>query len=180
MRKEIKISDSVANKLRDIVKRMGGGSVSVGFLEGATYPDGTPVAAVAFWNEFGHGGTFPSPPRPFFRTMIANESKSWPKKLAGIAKATNFDGPRSLALMGADIEGFLNKSIIDLTEPALSPTTLMLRKKFGNNPGAIKFSDVLQAQRDVAAGKEGASGTQAKPLIWTGHLLNSTGYEVKE
>lgn len=29
------------------------GELSVGFMEDSTYPDGTPVAAVAFYNEFG-------------------------------------------------------------------------------------------------------------------------------
>jgi hypothetical protein len=177
--KSLKISDSVNKKLNAIVRSMGGGSVQVGFLEGATYPDGTPVAAVAFWDEFGHGGHFPSPPRPFFRSMITKESPGWPVKMAAMAKATNYDGPRVLAMMGEDIAGALRESIGDLTDPPLSPTTLALRAKFGNNPGAIRARDVLQAQRDVAAGKPIASGTQAKPLVWTGHMLNSIGYEVK-
>jgi hypothetical protein len=177
--RNLNISESVNKKLRDIVRSMGGGSVQVGFLEGATYPDGTPVAAVAFWNEFGHGGPFPSPARPFFRSMIAKESPGWPVKMASMAKATNYDGPKVLALMGEDIAGALRESIGDLTDPALSPTTLALRAKFGNNPGAIRARDVIQAQRDVAAGKPIASGTQAKPLVWTGHMLNSIGYEVK-
>lgn len=38
-------------------------SVRVGVLESATYPDGTPVAMVAFWNEYG---TKTSPVRAFF------------------------------------------------------------------------------------------------------------------
>jgi len=173
------ISERVNRKLQEIVRKMGGGSVQVGFLEGATYPDGTPVAAVAFWDEFGHGGHFPSPPRPFFRGMISKESPGWAVKMAAMAKATNYDGPKVLALMGEDIAGALRESIGDLTEPPLSPTTLALRVKFGNNPGAIRTRDVLQAQKDVAAGKAGATGAQAKPLVWTGHLLNSVGYEVK-
>ena len=41
-------ADGVAKALEAIAKRMGGGEVAVGFMEGATYPDGTPVAAVAF------------------------------------------------------------------------------------------------------------------------------------
>lgn len=177
--RNLKVSDNVTRKLKEIAASMSG-SVEVGFLEGATYPDGTPVAAVAFWNEFGHGGPFPAPPRPFFRTMIAEESPSWPRKMAAMAKATDNNGPRVFALMGEDIDGALKKSIRDVTAPALSPTTLMLRKKFGNSPQNIKLSDVLEAQAAVARGEEGASGTQAKPLIWTGHMLNSTGYQVSK
>ena len=47
--------------------------VTVGFYRTAKYPDGTPVAAVAAWNEFGtKGGGWggPIPERPFFRTAI--------------------------------------------------------------------------------------------------------------
>lgn len=173
------VSDNVTRKLKEIAHKMSG-SVSVGFLEGATYPDGTPVAAVAFWNEYGHAGPFPSPPRPFFRTMIEKEKPTWGGKVAGLAKATDNNGPKVLALMGEDIEGALKQSITELAEPALSPTTLMLRKKFGNSPENIKLSDVLEAQKAVARGEQGATGTQAKPLVWTGNMLNSVNYEVKK
>lgn len=116
-------SDGVMKALEDIAKRMGGGEVSVGFMEGATYPEGTPVAAVAFWNEYG----VPShnqPPRPFFRQMIAAESPTWPGKMAKLAKATDYDGDRVLALMGEDIKGALQKSINDLQAPTLAPSTV--------------------------------------------------------
>ena len=116
-------SDAVMKALEDIAKRMGGGEVSVGFMEGATYPEGTPVAAVAFWNEYG----VPSrnqPPRPFFRQMIAAESPTWPSKMAKLAKATDYDGDRVLALMGEDIKGALQKSINDLQDPPLAPSTV--------------------------------------------------------
>lgn len=116
-------SDGVMKALEDIAKRMGGGEVSVGFMEGATYPEGTPVAAVAFWNEYG----VPShnqPPRPFFRQMIAAESPTWSGKMAKLAKATDYDGDRVLALMGEDIKGALQKSINDLQAPALAPSTV--------------------------------------------------------
>lgn len=175
----VPVSESVAARLAAIAKSMGGGSVEVGFLEGATYPDGTPVAAVAFWNEYGHGGNFPSPPRPFFRTMISEKSPEWPETMATLAKATNYNGPRVLALMGEEIQGQLIESITNLTAPPLSKTTLALRAKFGNDPSGITARDVVDAQHDVAAGTaELASGTQAKPLVWTGHMLDSTGYKV--
>lgn len=173
-------ADGVSKALEEIARKMGGGEVSVGFMEGATYPDGTPVAAVAFWNEFGHGGPFPSPPRPFFRNMIAKESPNWPKTMAALAKATNYDGPKFLAMMGEDIKGALQQSINDFADVELSATTLMLREIYGNNPHEIRARDVLAAQELVAEGYEGASGTQAHPLIWTGHMVNSIAYEVKE
>lgn len=177
--RRLSVAENVNRVLSDIAKRMGGGQVRIGFLEGATYPDGTPVAAVAFWNEFGHEGNFPAPPRSFFRSMVSKESPTWGKKMAALAKSTNFDGATVLRLMGEDIAGALRQSIIETNDPPLSETTLMLRDKFWTNPGAITIRDVLAAQKAVAEGKEGASGTQAKPLVWTGHMLASVGYEVK-
>ena len=114
-------ADGVSKALEEIAKRMGGGEVAVGFMEGATYPDGTPVAAVAFWNEFGKEG---QPPRPFFRQMIAAESPSWPGKMAKLAKATDYDGDKVLALMGEDVKGALQQSINDFTTPGLAPSTI--------------------------------------------------------
>ena len=107
--------------LESIARRMGGGEVSVGFLEGATYPDGTPVAAVAYWNEFGNSE---QPARPFFRQMIAKESQSWPKKMAKLAKVTDYDGDKVLGLMGEDIQGAIKQSINDLQSPPLAPSTI--------------------------------------------------------
>jgi hypothetical protein len=110
-------------KLKAIAKSMGGGAVSVGFMSGATYPDGTPVAAVAFWNEYGMPAK-EQPPRPFFRNMIAAESPKWAYKMGKLAKATDYDGPRVLGLMGEDIKGALQQSINDFTTPALAPSTV--------------------------------------------------------
>jgi hypothetical protein len=175
----INIADHVKAKLDAYIKNMGGGTVDVGFLEGATYPDGTPVATVAFLDEFGHGGRFPSPPRSFFRTMVAKESVTWGPKMAAMLKKTQ-DGSKTLAWMGQDIDGALKRSIIETNSPPLSPTTLRLRAKFGNKPENIRMRDVIQAQKEVKDGFKLATGTQAKPLIWTGFMLASTGYEVKD
>lgn len=117
---QLKVSEAVERKLKEIASKMSG-SLEVGFLENATYPDGTPVAAVAFWNEFG---TANAPARPFFRQMIAKESPSWAGKIAKLAVATGDDGPKVLALMGEDIDGALKQSINDFTSPALAQSTI--------------------------------------------------------
>jgi hypothetical protein len=44
--------------------------------------------------------------------------------MAKLAKATDYDGDRVLALMGEDIKGALQKSINDLQAPALAPSTV--------------------------------------------------------
>lgn len=114
--------DALQKKLDEIARRMGGGAVSVGFMDGATYPDGTPVAAVAFWNEYGNGRG--SPPRPFFRDMIAKESPTWAAKMARGAANSDYDGAQVLALMGEDIKGALQQSINDFQTPGLAQSTI--------------------------------------------------------
>lgn len=168
-------ADGVSKALEEIARKMGGGEVAVGFPAGDTYSDGTPVAAAAFWNEFG---TSTIPPRPFFRPMIAKESPTWAPKMARMLKASNYDGPRVLALMGEDIGGALRDSIIAVNSPALSPITLMLRSMVGNDPSKITGRMVGEAAAKVAAGETGATGTQAKPLNWTGTMMRAPAYSV--
>jgi hypothetical protein len=109
-------------------KAQGLPTVSVGFLKGATYPNGISVPMIAATNEFG----VPSnnqPPRPFFRRMIADKKSTWGKAVALQLKATNYDVPKTLERMGQGIKGQLQTSIRDLIDPPLSPVTIA-RKGF--------------------------------------------------
>jgi hypothetical protein len=121
--------------------------VRVGFLEGATYEDGTSVPLVAAANEYGEPGRN-QPPRPYFRNMIAAKSPEWGKDLGKIMKLTQMDSEQALQLMGQRIKDQLQESIRSLESPPLAPSTIA---------------------------KKGFS----KPLIETGHMLNSVDYEVK-
>lgn len=113
---------ALLKRLEKIALSMGGAhEVRVGFMENATYPDGTPVAAVAYWNEFGKPG---QPARPFFRMMIAAESPSWSVKLGKLGPATGYDAARMLALMGEDIKGALQQSINTFQTPKLADSTV--------------------------------------------------------
>lgn len=102
--------------------------VKVGFLSGATYPDGTAVAMVATVNEFG-APSRGQPPRPFFRDMIARNKAGWPGAIAANLKATDFDGRKTLDRMGQGIKAQLQTSIRDFTDPPLAPSTIA-RKGF--------------------------------------------------
>jgi hypothetical protein len=131
------------------------GTLRVGFLENATYPDGKYVAEVAAYNEFGHNIVREGkvigycPPRPFFRNMIAKESKGWPAAVAKQLKLTNYDPGKALERSGLGIKGQLQQSIKDTNEPPLAASTIA-RKGFD------------------------------KPLIDTGHMFNSVDFEVKK
>lgn len=143
----LKGGQALVRRLEEMAEKLGaGGSLRVGFLEGATYPDGTSVALVAAVNEFGRPDRN-QPPRPFFRAMIAEKQKDWPRALGAVAKNNDYDIDKTLGQMGEGIKGQLQESIRQLDSPALSPVTVAL-KGF------------------------------AKPLVDTGHMMNSVDYEV--
>lgn len=97
-----------------------GNTLKVGFLNEATYPDGTNVATVALFNEFG---TTNIPPRPFMRTTIAQKSPDWGAALKKCLAATDGDGPAALALMGEGIKGQLVETINLWSDPPNAPST---------------------------------------------------------
>lgn len=144
---KVKGGDRISQKLRDLAAKVGHpATLRVGILEGAKYPNGTPVAMVGAIQEFGapRAGI---PPRPFFRNMIAAKKGEWPAAIAALLKANDYDGRRTLEQAGQAIAGQLRKSIIDTNAPPLSQATVA-RKGF------------------------------SKPLVDTGHMLNSVDYEV--
>lgn len=98
-----------------------GGLLKVGFLEGATYPDGTNVAQVAYWNEYG---TVTSPPRPFFRQMIASKSPKWGAALGKSLISSDYDGEKALKLMGHGISDQLVTSIVQFSTPENAASTI--------------------------------------------------------
>jgi hypothetical protein len=100
--------------------------IKVGFLQGATYPNGLSVAQVAFWNEFG---TIHAPPRPAFRRMIAKGSRNWGDQFAKILRATQYDTSIAFGLLGTKLKDELVGSINELTDPPLKPSTIR-RKGF--------------------------------------------------
>jgi hypothetical protein len=100
--------------------------VRVGFLEGATYPDGTSVAEIAAIQNFGATDI---PARPFFSDMIANRSPEWGDRFAKVLRLCDYDTDVALARMGEGIAGQLRRSITDTNAPPLAPSTIA-RKGF--------------------------------------------------
>ena len=132
--------------------------VRVGFLAGATYPDGTSVPLVAFINEYGRPFKG-QPPRPFFRSMIAEKSGSWGAGLGQALRDSNYDARQALDRVGFGIEGQLRQSIVEFTDPPLAPSTVKRKSHGGIGP------------------LHGVLGP-SKPLVDTGHMLNSIDHEV--
>ena len=145
--------DKLEKRLREIAKKAGAaGTLRVGFLEKATYPDGTKVAMVAAWNQFGRmvkskDGDYFQMPRPFFTDFIQKYRITWPGALAKIAVTTDYDMAKTLKLMGEGMRGQLQKTIQTYSGPPLADSTI-----------AAKGFD--------------------KQLVDTSHMVNSVEYEV--
>lgn len=118
-----KFAQTLAAMSRDVAKAE---SVDIGFLPDKTYPDGTPVALVAAVNEFGNQSYPPkgTPPRPFFRGMIARESPHWGRDISELMKLNGYDTLTVLTKMGIKISEELQQSINDFVGIPLKQATI--------------------------------------------------------
>jgi hypothetical protein len=120
----LKGGDKLEVALRAIAQKVSKpGTLRVGFLENATYPDGKPVAMIAAIQEFG-APEVNIPPRPFFRNMIAAKSDEWAPAIGHLLPQNDYDAPKVLALAGEAIKGQVQQSIRDTNSPPLSPVTV--------------------------------------------------------
>ena len=103
-------------------------SVRVGVLENATYPDGTPIAMVAFWNEYG---TRTSPVRAFFRTTVSENKKNWVLSVQNLMKIHN-DPKQVMGLIGKRMQEQIVQSINTWSDPPNAPYTIA--KKGSSKP----------------------------------------------
>ena len=134
-------------KLKDLAQKVSNpGTLRVGFLSGATYPDGTSVAMVAAIHNYGAPAAG-IPPRPFFSNVVAKGKKKWGNALVTLLKDNDFDARRALELMGEGIRGEIQNEINNGSFAPLKPATVR-RKGFD------------------------------KPLIDTGHMVNSVDSEI--
>ena len=116
--------DKLAARLAELAKKVDRpATLSVGFLEGTSYPDGKPVAMIAAIQEFGAPARN-IPPRPFFRQTIASNSDNWPDLVEGLLVSTNYDPTKTLLKTGEEIKGELQDSIIGFSDPPNAPSTI--------------------------------------------------------
>ena len=158
---KVTVKRTGGKKLERFLREAGKGGVSgvkVGFFSDAKYQDGTPVAAVAAWNEFG---TKNIPERPFFRQAIAGMEDG----IANIIKA-RIDPKKGIVderladVIGAYAAVQVQESITSLREPPNAPSTIARkRKKLG--------------------GKKGVGGGE-NPLIDTGFMHDSVTWQVEQ
>lgn len=127
--KTLRGGEKMEAALNDLAQKMGEAkTLRVGFLENATYPNGTPVAMIAAIQNFGAPAAG-IPPRPFFSNMVAEKSGEWPQAIAALLPSNDFNVTKVLSLAGAAIAGQLRESITNTNDPPLAPATIK-RKGF--------------------------------------------------
>ncbi|NVN09713.1 hypothetical protein [Nguyenibacter vanlangensis] len=160
--KIIRGGDTLRRTLQTLAAKVDrGATLKVGFFEDATYGDGTPVAAVGAYNEFG---TRTIPPRPFMRNMVANNQDQWGRLLGATLKATGMDAEQALDMAGEKLVAQMQKEIQALQDPPLAPSTIESRLRSDKKRGTLKTVNMA---------------TAVKPLIDTGHMLNSVAKKVE-
>lgn len=102
--------------------------LKVGIFESAKYDDGTPVAQVAFWQEFG---TTKIPMRPFLRNAIAKNMRKWGDSVKTALIGTN-DSEKALKMLGEIMRGDIVLSLTNLNTPPNAPSTI--KQKGSSNP----------------------------------------------
>lgn len=184
--------EALEAKLREIAEKVGKAkTVNVGFLEGATYPDGTPVAYIAAVNEYGGTATIPAHDVTLNRSMKADGTFNQNGKFVKAEKA-NFSTTHHV-------------DEYTVTIPARPYFRGMIAKNKGEWPADLgKIIKAANYDSTVALGRLGkhvaeqlqesirdfsdpgnAKSTIAKkgfdkPLVESAHMQNSVDSEVQE
>lgn len=122
-----KLSESLKQKIKGIYE-MNSLKLEVGIFDTAKYPNGTSVAMVGYWNEYG---TANIPPRPFFRLAVDNNNHKWISIYKQQIQTTN-DIKRSLSKVGVIASNDIKKSLTALREPPNAISTI--KAKGSSNP----------------------------------------------
>lgn len=144
----------------DSAKNIKDARVRVGWFEESKYDDNTPVAMVAFWQEYGTKRGIPQ--RPFMRPAEMHNKTKWQQiALQEISKCIESGRPLTdaMATLGMVVQGDIYKEISTLTQPPLSKKTIGAR---------------LRRQ-----GKKKSTGSITKPLVDTGIMLASLNNKVE-
>ncbi|WP_281083908.1 hypothetical protein [Klebsiella quasivariicola] len=180
--------EEIEKKLQEIAKKLGKGDLlKVGFLEGATYPDGTPVALVAATQEFGGEIEVPEHEQDIYFKQNKNGTignKFVKKEKANFSQTVTVPAhkvvipPRPFfrKMVWEKSKGWgalVNKSLRNANydvEKAMSAVGEEIRGQLQNS--------IRQLTAPPLAASTVRDKGFSKPLIDTGHMLNSVDYEV--
>lgn len=160
---EVKIeTTSDGRRLQEALNKLTNCSVKIGWFEGQPYPDGASVAEVAMTQEYGSTSDH-IPPRPFMRPAILENEKT----LSAIVEKGSIRILKNemtietlFSFVGAETKNKIQEKIVEVTHPPLAPATIYARIKKKKN--------------------KTVTGSLAKPLIDTGHMLRTVDYIVEK
>lgn len=134
--------------------------VNVGWFEDQRYDDGTSVAQVARWNEFGTKAGIPE--RPFMRRTKMEHEREWVERLKTLVQRAldeDKDLDSALKVFGEVVKGDIQKTILDGGFKPNSAITIdggWMRNKKTGKPFYVK-----------------GKGRGKLPLIDTGVMISS-------
>lgn len=166
-------------EIDNMTKEMQDRSVVAGFVEGAEYSDGTPIAKIAAIQNFGSGKI---PPRPFMTKAIEQNENEWIEELSDALKSgKSID--QALTMTGLLMQADIKQAIIDMNEPSLSLLTLLIRKikRDRHLVGMPTTPEIFfEAIRTMKSDNEiDLEGVSTKPLVDSGTMLNHVDFQVK-
>ena len=182
-------TDKIMQALEDIAKSMGGGEVSVGFMAGSTYPDGTPTAAVAFWNEFGGTFTIPAHDVTIYRSINASGDFNQQGRFVKKSKS-NFATTHHVAAhqVTRPPRSFFRTMIYENSADwpkqmaALTKKENYNGKKVLGTMGQLIKGQLEKSINDLMTPPLAKSTIRnkgfSKPLIETSHMINSIDFKV--
>ena len=149
----IKLASNSARNVKDA-------RVRVGWFEESKYDDNTPIAQVAYWQEYGTKKGIPQ--RPFMRTAEFHNKSKWEALMAQEIKKCVENGQpltQAMAKLGLVVQGDIAKEISNIVNPPLKESTVKARMR--------------------RLGKKKPTTSITKPLIDTGLMLASINNKVE-
>ncbi len=147
----LKINDKKWRELKRKIPAIKGAAVTVGIQSDAgSDDDGTPLAAIALWNEQGtDGGGWggPIPERPFMRDTFDQQFNKWGRTADGAISAilTGRKTPKTaFSLLGELSEADIKKAIASGDWTPNSPVTVALK---GSSTPLINGGSLRQSIR---------------------------------
>jgi hypothetical protein len=155
--------DQAILRLKERFKGYETAEVRVGFLSGATYPDGTLLADVAFWNDQGTERGIPS--RPFISEAKLIYGDAWQDGLTRNI-ASGVSPEIALARLGEAVKGDIKHHIVQRVWPQNAESTIE-RKGFdkplidtGTMLNSIEYE--VEINGTITANKYGAANKGAR------------------
>ncbi|MDL2313388.1 hypothetical protein LJC36_00230 [Desulfovibrio sp. OttesenSCG-928-C14] len=149
-------------RLEALLKNLANAHSRVGWLENATYENGTPAAYIAVIHENGVEEKN-IPPRPMLRPTVDEHQGEWRELAAKIAQRVisgDLSLKEGLGMLAAKAAGNLQVTIGEITSPALAEKTIEARRR--------------KKERGLPI------GSLSKPMQETDFLRSSVKFDVRD